>query len=192
MMKKLFLLAVFLLTVCNLVFAQFAVDETKTMDYDTFQSLRNATASTGYDDVMRWYWCKLIGITPPVDGEEGDDLRENRAEYQPLNMASYYAKEAFWGAIGHETNYHQAPDQDPEDIMELARKYLLDYNFLHYLNLDLVWDEYSDGSGSDCLNYGSVLNNVANIVDMLWYFDNGAYQTQLEDKLNDLAGWACC
>ena len=86
-MKKLVLLTVFLLFTCSLLFAQFAVDETKTMDYDTFQSLRNATAPTGYDEVMRWYWCKLIGITPPIDGEEGDDFRENRADYEPLNLA---------------------------------------------------------------------------------------------------------
>lgn len=100
-MKRLMLLMVFLVFICNVLFAQFVIDSTKTMNSETFLELRDATAPDVYtDDVMRFYWSKLIGV-PMRDDEE---MYGGRADYDPINWASHYAKEALWGAIGHETN----------------------------------------------------------------------------------------
>jgi len=86
-MKKLFLLTVFLLSFCSLLFSQTVVDSTKTMNEDTFIALREATAPETYtDEVMRFYWCKLIGIDPPPEGGNGEgDFRGDRADYEPIN-----------------------------------------------------------------------------------------------------------
>jgi hypothetical protein len=130
------------------------MDSTKTMNEETFIALREATAPGTYtDEVMRFYWSKLIGVPVRYD----DEFNEGRADYEPINKASHYAKEALWGAIGHETYAHDFPCQSPELILNLAKDYLLedDPNLSpHHLSLPEVWNEFADGDGSDCLAYG--------------------------------------
>lgn len=189
-MKRLFLLVLFLLIVCNLVFAQFAVDSTKTMNEDTFIALREATAPGTYtDEVMRFYWCKLIGIDPPPDGEDGEgDFRGERADYEPINKAYTYAKEAFWGAIGHDMP-DTVPPTYPSDKLNLALDYLLDPEFPYYLSLDSVW-VHIDNRGVNTIAMGDMLYNVAFIVDCLWYYvENDIIRESLYNKLDNLA-WA--
>jgi len=53
----------------------------------------------------------------------------------------------------------------------------------------LVGGEFSDGSWSDCLTYGTLLNDVALIVDMLWYYPS-ADTVALAAQLDILARWA--
>ncbi len=87
-MKKLILLLSLFFVFCVTLNAQdFAVDSTRTMNNEIFQALRNATEPDVYtDEVMRFYWCKLIGIDPPPDGENGEgDFRGERADYEPIN-----------------------------------------------------------------------------------------------------------
>ena len=87
MKKAVLFLSVFFMFFITLYAQDFAVDSTRTMNNETFQSLRNATDPNIYkDEVMRFYWCKLIGIDPPPDGENGEgDFRGERADYEPIN-----------------------------------------------------------------------------------------------------------
>ena len=150
--------------------------------------LRNATDPVTYtDEVMRFYWCKLIGIDPPPEGENGEgDFRGERADYEPINKASTYAKEAFWGAIGHDMPITNPPTADTTKL-NLAKKYLIDSLFIDYLDLDSVWVEYSDGITGDCLSLGSLLANVGFIVDMLWHYVGDSEQDSLRNKLDNIA-----
>jgi hypothetical protein len=86
-MKKGLCLVIILLTV-NSLFGSF-LDETKTMDATLFGALFDAIDyDNGHDEVMRFYWDKLVdGASPnPTSRYEGeDDWREERADYEPIN-----------------------------------------------------------------------------------------------------------
>ena len=176
--------------------------KTKTMTTNQFTALKDACVDSlmniplsGSDEVMTWYHYKIID--PDRDGEEDDLDRDNRVDFIPIGQAYYYSKLALLGAIGRGYN-----NDDTWFInLNRAQNYLLMQGFIDpenddypnepmYLDLDEVWNiEFSDGSWGDCLNYARLLNNVAFIVDMLWYYP-GADTTALYNKLSELAGWA--
>ena len=165
-MKRL-LLFLFFTVFSNIVFAQFVVDSTKTMNGDTFIALREATEpGTFTDEIMRFYWSKLIGV-PMRD----DDEYDREAEYHPINWSSYYAKESIWGAIGHEYTEHDPPVNGADDILDFAKDYLLDPGSDNYLDLNLVWNEFTSGwqNNHDFL-LADLLTHCAFILDMLWYY----------------------
>jgi hypothetical protein len=174
----------------------FAVQtQTATMDSVLVSSLRSAVTNGNpeYDEVMDYYYDKINPGSTRYDGE-GDDWREDRASYESINKASGYATKAFLGVIDVELEYS---GQDTT-YLNNARKYLLEPSFhdppySYYLDLDSLFTEggeFYDGEWIDCLYYGRLILNVAFIVDMLWYYDNGAYQTDLYNKLEELTGWA--
>ena len=85
-MKKGLCFIIILLIVSSL-FGSY-LDETKTMDATLFGNLYDAIDyDNGHDEVMRFYWDKLVQYASPnptsrYEGE--DDWREERAEYEPL------------------------------------------------------------------------------------------------------------
>ncbi|MCD4770027.1 MAG: heparinase II/III-family protein, partial [Bacteroidales bacterium] len=205
-MKKLLSLLLGLLIVSSLL-ASF-LDETKTMDATVFGALFDAIDyDNGHDEVMRFYWDKLVdGASPnPTSRYEGeDDWSEERADYEPINWASTYAKNSLIGALAVEIL-----DPDAEQYLIYAEDYLLDSSSDHYLKLysdypgeesvfgqDIdgngIWEdgEFSDGSWNDCLYYGRLILNVAFIVDMLWDYVDSDDKQLLDNKLTELAGWA--
>lgn len=143
-MKTIIILLVILLLCVN-IYAQYEgrVPRTATIDSLSLYSIRTATHPGSYtDDLMRYYWLKYIG--EPTDSLLFDD-REDRTEYFKTDV---YAKEAFWGAIGHDTQEHDEPNQTPDEIMELARRHVLDTLFIpNYLDIDYV-KEYVDDDSS--------------------------------------------
>ena len=66
-----------------------------------------------------------------------DDRMERRNQFN----TGTYVKESFWGVIGHETDQHGDDNDTPDEILELARRHLLDPIFDNYLYLNAV-DEY--------------------------------------------------
>jgi hypothetical protein len=86
-MKKLLSLLVGLVIVSSLMGS--FLDETKTMDATLFGNLYDAIDyDNGHDEIMRFYWDKLVdGASPnPTSRYEGeDDWREERTDYDPIN-----------------------------------------------------------------------------------------------------------
>lgn len=82
-MKKLLSLLLGLLIVSSLLASY--LDETKTMDVTVFGALFDAIDyDNGHDEVMRFYWDRLVEDTSPnptsrYEGE--DDWREEREDY---------------------------------------------------------------------------------------------------------------
>ena len=214
-MKKLFF--IFFIFVGFLLNAELYV--TKTMDSTCFMQLKeaccefNGVLGNGSDDVITWFHHKMVDATR--DGEDDDPYRDLRVDFIPAGQSGYYSKLALLGAIGRG---FENPD-DWEYNLIRASDYLLEEGFIDYehqdpvmqsvsMNLRLFADyatessvfgynqggtfvggEFSDGSWSDCLTYGTLLNDVALIVDMLWYYPS-ADTVALAAKLDILARWA--
>jgi len=58
-----------------------------------------------------------------------------------------YLKEAFWGVIGHDTDEHD-PQLTPDQILDLARRHLIDPNFDDYISLYEVFSYFGGSTGS--------------------------------------------
>jgi hypothetical protein len=98
---KNFILILSFIVICTLAFGE--LTQTKTMESTLFSDLKNACADSltggdGSDEVMTFYYNRLKQTR-----DDEDDWRESRASFEPINQASHYAKESFWGAIGHDT-----------------------------------------------------------------------------------------
>ncbi len=209
-MKKGLCLISVLLIVSSLMGSYLA--ETKTMDTTLFGNLYDAIDfDSGHDEVMRFYWDKWMeSASPnPTSRYEGEnECRENRATYDPINWAYTYSKNSLIGALAVDENGVDMLSTEAILYLNNVDDYLLDSNSDNYLKLfsdyvgeesvfgqdidgDGTWEdgEFSDGSWGDCLNYARLLNNVAFIVDMLWYYPS-ADTTALYNKLSELAGWA--
>jgi len=191
-MKKIIILLVVLLVYVN-IFAQYEdlVSGTKTIDEETLNSIRDATALYDNDDLMRHYWCEYINI--PDTTRFYDDNGRLR---QTFNTGTY-VKQAFWGAIGHDMPYDPETGQpiEPSVKLELAKDFLLEpTNPDAYLSIPAVIDTFVIGGNKDVLSLSSTLENLAFIVDMLWWYEAPGYETQeqfqedLSAKLDSLAG----
>ena len=188
-MKKGLCLIIILLIVSSL-FGSY-LDETKTMDVTVFGALFDAIDyDNGHDEVMRFYWDELVdGASPnPTSRYEGeDDWREERADYDPINWASTYARNSLIGALAVEKT-----DDEAVAFLNSAKDHLI-YNPYsahdNYLSLDSVWVAYENGTNTNCLSYSYLLIHTSLIVDMLWYY-SGVDQETLRSKLSKLAGWA--
>ena len=189
-MKKLLSLMLVLLIVSS-VFASY-LDETKTMDTTLFGNLYDAIDyDNGHDEVMRFYWDKLVQYASPnptsrYKGE--DDWREGKASYEPINYASTYAANSLIGALAVEKT-----DTEAEAFLNGAKDYLIynPYNDEHYLSLDSLWVEFDDpGSYSPALGLGTLMLNTSFIVDMLWYYVTPEEQDSLYNILNEVAYFA--
>ncbi|MBT7039189.1 MAG: T9SS type A sorting domain-containing protein [Bacteroidetes bacterium] len=186
-MKKNLIFLIILLSCVN-IYAQDLVPGTKSIDHETLNAIRDATAPYDHDNFMRQYWCEYINIPDTTRFYEDGELRNTF-------KTGIYVREAFWGVIGHDTELHDAPDQTPYHILELARQHLLEPDFDDYLSIPAVIDTFVSGGNKDVLSLSSTLENLAFIVDMLWWYDAPGYETQeqfqedLSAKLDELAGW---
>ena len=185
-MKKNLIFLIILLSCVN-IYAQDLVPGTKSIDHETLNAIRDATAPYDHDNFMRQYWCEYINIPDTTRFYEDGELRNTF-------KTGIYVREAFWGVIGHDTELHDAPDQTPYHILELARQHLLEPDFDDYLSIPAVIDTFVSGGNKDVLSLSSTLENLAFIVDMLWWYDAPGYETQeqfqedLSAKLDSLAG----
>jgi len=193
-MKKLFVVLFIVISVVLLA----ELTETKTISSTSFSDLKDAcadslTGGNGTDEVMTFYYNKLKQTR---DEGDGDDWRESRASFEPINQVGYYAKLSMLGAIGRglENSYTW------ENNLIRARRFLLDSTFVDYdhpdpnmhnvnmyLSLDSLWVEYEEGTGSDCLSLGTTLINLCFITDMLWHY---ADSLELYNKLDEIAYYA--
>ncbi len=206
-MKKLSSILGILTMLSTLILADSFLPETKTMNATLFENLYDAISIAGYQDSVMWFywdkWMESASPNPTTRYEGENECREYRIDYEPIEWASTYSKNSLIGAL--------AVDIDPlgaELYLSNVQFYLLDTNFYRYLKLfsdfvgeesvfgqdidgDGIWEdgEFSNGSWGDCLNYARLLNNVAFIVDMLWYYPS-ADTTASYNKLCELAGWA--
>ena len=194
-MKK--LLSVLVLISVSLILFSYEINETKTMSAELVSQLRDAVNSDGIndDEVMDFYYEKINPYDNRDDEEEPvDDFRDLRVAYKPIKGASFFADKALLGMLEVEIETIQ-----DSILKNWAIQYLTDPTFdltptipddeYEYLDLDQVWAEFSDGSWDDCLKYGALINNIAFIVDMLYYYD-GSDQPELENRLTELATWA--
>ena len=186
MMKKLVLCILFIL-LWSLMFAE--QTQTATMDSTLVSNLRSAVTNgdPNYDEVMDFYYDKMNPGSTRYDGE-GDDWREDRASYEPINQASGYATEAFLGVIDVELEY---PGQDTI-YLNYAKRFLLDPDFPitnpgeYYLSLDSLW-VHIDNNRVSAITIGHMLYHVALIVDCLWYYVDEATRDSLYNKLDNIA-----
>ncbi len=187
-MKKGLFLIVVVLMAHNL--SGIYLTNSKTMD---LTELRDAIDNAGEQDfVIKNYWRKFANVKPMT-------LLGNK----PMEFADDYARISLTGAIGVKPNGTAMSSADAMAYLESAKNYLLVDNPIispHYLDLDELWLDIGShnnakgisqpgGDFRDCLLYGSLLNDVAFIVDNLWYYfmDN---QKEMQKKLDVLAGWA--
>ncbi len=186
------------------------LDETKTMDATLFSNLYDAIDyDSGHDEIMRFYWDKWMqsaNPNPTTRYEGENEYRENRATYDPINWAYTYSKNSLIGALAVDIDDDVAqeyldnvqdhlifnPYSTHNNYLKLFSDYVGEESvFGQDIDGNGIWEdgEYSDGSWGDCLSYSSMLNSIANIVDNLWYY-NVQNQTDLHNKLEELAGWA--
>ncbi|NQV17785.1 MAG: heparinase II/III family protein [Armatimonadetes bacterium] len=195
-MKKLVVCSLMILIYISL-FSE--LTETKTISSTLFSDLKDAcadllTGGNGTDEVMTFYYNKLKQTREEGDG---DDWRESRASFEPINQASYYATLSLLGAVGRGL---EQPNTWEQNLIR-SRRFLLDSTFVDYdhpdpnmhnvnmyLDLDSLWVEFDDpDSYSPALGLGTTLINLCFITDMLWHY---ADSLELYNKLDEIAYYA--
>lgn len=186
-MKSLSLIIVFSLLVSIL---SGGVHKTATMDSILIEELREAVDSDDIndDEVMDFYYDKINPYSPKYEEGE-DDWGKTKASYKLIDGASYFAQNALLGAVDVEIGNHS------DEFLTWGKRYLLVPLFYisdkyRYLDLDSVWVEFEGGSTGNCLTLGSLMEHVAFIVDMLWYYVDSAEQDSLNNKLDNMAYYA--
>jgi hypothetical protein len=191
MMKKSAIILFVYLFVATGLFAEYEdrVPRTKTItDSTLLNSIRDAchpnSGHTGYDPMIRQYWCDYINITDTIRYFD-----ENGERIETFNTGTYL-KEAFWGAIGHDTDQHGDENDTPDEILELAKDFLLDPNNIPYLSIANEVIPYLSQLNAPnptiwglTLDMAYTLKNLAVMVDMLWWYDGGIHQSDLTHKL---------
>ncbi|MCK4359079.1 MAG: T9SS type A sorting domain-containing protein [Candidatus Cloacimonetes bacterium] len=167
-----FVLSVF----CISLYADNAVDSTRSMNEDHLTAIKNAF--NGGDPVAEHYWEEFKVRTPTKD----DSLEIEGMRDENLSNSNKYAKEALWGAVGLDTDQHEPP-LEPYELLNISKDYLLDPGFDDYLDLDSVWVAF--WNGKTCLDL--ITRNVALMVDMLWYYVEEETRDSLCAKLDSLA-----
>lgn len=96
-MKRTVLLTVFIL-LASVLFG--GVTRTVTMDSVLVENLREAVDSDGIndDEVMDFYYDKINPYSARYE-DDGDEWREERASYKPIEGASYFAQRSLLGVI---------------------------------------------------------------------------------------------
>lgn len=89
-MRKL-ILCLFVISLWSLMFAEQI--QTATMDSTLVSNLRSAVTngSPNYDEVMDFYYDKINPGSSDYGEGDGDDWRENRADYEPINKFSIFS-----------------------------------------------------------------------------------------------------
>jgi hypothetical protein len=185
---------------CIVLFILFAVSlnaevvRTATMDSVLVENLREAVDSDGIndDEVMDFYYEKINPYDGIDEGDDYDDFRESRANYKPIDGASYFATRAFIGMLDVEIDTTIVTDTL---LLNWGKGYLLDSLFtlepwnpntkLRYLDLDSLWVEIDNNLNP--LTIGDVLFGVAFIVDNLWYYVDDSTRVELYNKLDNIA-----
>ncbi|MBC8383932.1 MAG: hypothetical protein H8E57_00265, partial [Candidatus Cloacimonetes bacterium] len=173
--------------------------KTKTIGVDTLIVIRNACKdpSQGGDDLIHHYYMEYKGESLREEGEAEEIIEDGRL--RATFKTESYMKYAFLGVIDVELEV-----EDPDDYLSFASRFLLDPTFPDdpqypghsYLSIADVIDSLEEEPEGDAA-YGLVdvfslaytLNNLAMIVDMLWYYEDGDHQDELADKLDLLANW---
>lgn len=96
-MKRIMILTALLLVFVTTLYADFAVDSTRSMSSDHFIAIRDDFIITGSPE--RHYWEEFIDRTPFKD----DSLVIDGMKGYNLFNSHLYAKEALWGAVVIET-----------------------------------------------------------------------------------------
>ena len=185
-MKKMLIAFVIFLVTAN-AFGE--LPRKKTIGADTLTVIRDACS--GDDQLIHHYYMEYKGSRDEEEtGEEIYDDGRFRETFKTIT----YMKLAFLGVID------TLLVGDDEDYLEYASDFLLNPNSVvidDYLSIAAVIDSLEEEPEGDA-TYGTVdvlslaytLHNLAFIVDMLWWYEDGAYQTALADTLDLLAGWA--
>ena len=99
-MKRIVILTTLYLVFCITLYADSAVDSTRSMSVDHFTAIRNAFS--GGDPVAEHYWEEFIDRTPTKE-DSLETLEIDGMKGYNLFNSHLYAKEALWGAVGIET-----------------------------------------------------------------------------------------
>jgi hypothetical protein len=180
--------------------------QTKTMSSEQFSALFNAIDyADGHDEVMRFYWDKIVqNATPNPTSryESDDDWREERATYEPINWSSTYAKNSLIGALAVDPFYSQA-----QAFLDGVKDYLI-YNpepghHDDYLDLNEVWREFryigdpEEGhigyENNDDFLLSRLMVDCAYILDMLWFYLDDSPNGEREQMIavvDNLANYA--
>ncbi len=162
------------------------LDESKTIGDSDFSAIQ--TACAGGDDLISHYYEKLLDQAA-LSREDWDEEFGDRDDH---GTGSYVIK-AMVGAIA-----------ELQSEQEIENNLSDSYNFLlnptspeDYLSIPDVIAHAENGNVMDAFY---TLYNLAFIVDMLWWYEDGAinenydwdrYHIELSNKLNELAGCAC-
>ncbi len=188
-MRKL-ILCLFVISLWSLMFAEQI--QTATMDSTLVTNLRSAVTNgdPNYDEVMDFYYDMMNPGSTRYGEGDGDGWRENRAEYEPINKVSGYATKTFLGVIDVELA------EEDTTYLNYAKRYLLDPDFPntnpgeHYLDLNLVWNEFTSGwqNNHDFL-LADLLSHCAFILDMLWYYLDDTERNDMVDIVDNMANF---
>ena len=165
------------------------LDRTKTIDDVIFPTIQYACG--GGDDLISHYYEQLVQQAT-LSREDWEDQFGDRDDH---GTGSYGIK-AMVGAVAELQLIEES-----EEKLENAYDFLLtsdpeESSVEHYLSIADVIDSLEEEPEGDAA-YGLVdvfslaytLNNLAMIVDMLWYYEDGDHQDELADKLDLLANW---
>ncbi|MBC8487933.1 MAG: hypothetical protein H8D45_18035 [Bacteroidetes bacterium] len=186
-MKKYILLLLGLLLSVSLL----ALDRTRTIEETDFSAIQAACA--GGDDIINHYYqlCVDNAVLLREDWEPPEDDMGLRTDYG----TSFYANKAFVGAVGElqypwqaeaklrEASYFTV-EQDPNGLIHQLS---IANDVIPYLTKpeDYPYPNIPDATPyRKGLDIGYTLENLALIVDMLWWYEgHGIYQIYLLPKL---------
>ena len=107
MKKRALILSCVMLLAGNL-FAQMAVDSTRTMSSEHLSGLRDACET---NNMMNYYWGQFKTYTR---NDDQDLLLLDRGNFDPWGVDPF-VKKAIWGAVGLDTNQHE-PAMTPAQL----------------------------------------------------------------------------
>ncbi len=186
-MKKTLVIFLFFLIITNLFCL---LPKTKTIGADTLSAIRNACG--GNDLLINYYYLDYRGESRDEE-ETGEDICDESGLRQTFDTATYM-KRTFLGVIDT-----LLINEDPDEYLNESYRFLLvpppedEWDYLSIAAVIDTLEKEPEGDAAyglvDVFSLAYTLNNLAMIVDMLWYYEDGDHQDELADKLDELAIW---
>ncbi len=163
----------------------FALDESKTIEFSDFTTIKYGCEN---DDLINHYYYQIFNSR-----EDSEIIFDERGRAETF-QTNDYIKKALVGAIGVGLS-----GPDATVLLNEAYNFILNPITDPYLSIanDVIpyLAEIPDpvtgvpSASRKSLDAGYMLENLALIVDMLWWYDGGQHQPQLTAKLDSLASF---